>query len=178
MGLAIAYGVARQHGGWITVESEEGKGATFRFYLPQSVTTVLPTTTSLPPARRNIEQATVLVVDDEDIMRRAAERVLRKLGVDVVMARDGIEAIEVFKTQSNRIDIVLLDLNMPKMSGDEALEHIRSIDPHIPVIISSGHTRAVDHAPGESDAPLLYLQKPYTLSMVARVLNQLLTPKD
>jgi PAS domain S-box-containing protein len=174
LGLAIAYGVARQHGGWLAVESQQGRGSTFRFFLPRSNRVESIRAVPLPQNHRNIGNATVLVVDDEDIMRRAARRVLRKLGVDVIMARDGLEAVELFRSSKKRIDVVLLDLNMPRMSGDEALTLLRDIDPLIPIIISSGHTRAVDEDRLNPDAPLLYLEKPYTFQMLAQTLRKIL----
>ena len=172
LGLAIVYGVARQHLGWVTVDSTPGKGTVFRLYLPRATS---PSQPSLEPSgAHHTCGARVLVVDDEDLMRRAAERVLRRLGCKVVCARDGVEAVEVFEEQRNQIDAVLLDLNMPRMNGNDALLRIRQIDPNVAVIISSGHTRAITSPDSVRDPALSYLDKPYTADKVASTLARVL----
>lgn len=172
LGLAIAYGVVKQHRGWMTVKSEVGQGTEFTFYLPRSTSSDLPVPLRVPVTKASAGTLTVLVADDEDIMRRAAKRLLQKLGHHVILARDGVEAVKAFESAPTAIDVVLLDLNMPRMGGEEALRRIRSVRSNVAVIISTGHTRNVA-ATGIEGPPVVYLNKPYTIEMMAKILGKI-----
>lgn len=175
LGLAIAYGVIKQHGGWVSLDSTLGHGSTFRFYLPRAVDAV-PSKEDAP-ARSCLTHgnATVLLADDEEMMRRTAKRLLGKLGYGVIMARDGVECVEQFQAHAGEVDLIILDLNMPRLNGNEALSRIREIDPAVPVIISSGHTVALPEDPAVSYGPVSYMHKPYTLEVMSRTLRDALT---
>jgi len=178
LGLAIAYGVVKQHDGWMAVDSVLGQGTTFEFFLPRATE---------PAEIRKDEawasevtpqgSATILVADDEDMMRRTVRRLLSKLGYTVLVARDGLECVEMFAEQREAIDLIILDLNMPRLDGMGALARIRGIDPSVPVIVSSGHTTAIVEEASRSYAPVAYMSKPYTLDTVARTIKQALAHK-
>ena len=177
LGLAIAYGVARQHGGWLMVDSAPGQGTTLRFYVPRArASTPVPAEPSAPCGVSQ-RACTVLVVEDEDIMRRTIERILRKLRCETVCARDGLEAVEVFEAEHERVDVVILDLNMPRMNGRDALRRIRAIDPNVAVVISSGHTQVLSEKDPAWAGPVEYMEKPYSIKTVEKTLIKVLASR-
>jgi len=139
MGLYLVDKIIREHGGFVELESEKGKGTRFSIYLP------LPTKIAEPePAR---EEATnggltrkqkILVVDDEDVVRELIKGVLNDEPIEILEAADGSRALEIFQDQHDSIDLVILDMIMPGIKGDEVLRELRSIHSNIKVIISSG----------------------------------------
>jgi PAS domain S-box-containing protein len=140
LGLAMVYGVVQQHQGWIVVESTPGRGTDFAFYLPLASADDRP---EEDEEQREIEGIpgtgeTILVVDDEEILRRNLRLGLEHWGYVVLAAADGAEAVEVFRRHQQEVDLVLLDLSMPHMSGREALAAMRQIDPAVKVIILTG----------------------------------------
>jgi len=137
LGLASAYGIIKNHGGMVTVYSEEGHGATFRVYLPLSEKKALTDF----PAEEELKQGseTILLVDDEDMVVEVGQAMLEKLGYRVLIARGGEEAIQTVHAMGNQIDLVILDLIMPGMNGSKAFEHIREIRPDMRVMLSSGY---------------------------------------
>lgn len=136
MGLAMVYGVVKNHGGFITVESELGKGSTFTIYLPR---TEAETKKDISEIKTPLTGAgTILIVDDEEAIRNLLRDALSGLGYSVMVASNGREAIEIFNVDRDTIDLVILDLIMPEMGGEETLIRLRQIDPHVKVIIATG----------------------------------------
>jgi PAS domain S-box-containing protein len=176
LGLASAYGIIKGHGGYIDVESEKGSGTTFSIYLPatsetpkreQGVAAETPRTTSG-------KLGTVLLVDDEDTARDVGKRMLEAMGYSVFLAGDGIEAIEIYRINQEKIDIVMLDIVMPKMGGGETFDRLREINPDLKVILSSGYS--ID---GEASEILDrgcngFIQKPFDLKVLASKLKAIL----
>ncbi|HWA28727.1 MAG TPA: CHASE domain-containing protein [Lacunisphaera sp.] len=160
LGLAAVLGIVQTHQGALFVESAPGKGTTFRLFLP--ATQGQAAETAVPFAHQAAEiKGKVLVVDDEEPVRQVAEGALAVLGVSVVLAPDGQSALEVLRHQGDTIDLVLLDLTMPGMSGDETLRRLRELRPEIRAIIMSGYseteTRQRCASLGVSD----FLPKPF-----------------
>ncbi|HZD55002.1 MAG TPA: ATP-binding protein, partial [Candidatus Aquicultoraceae bacterium] len=174
MGLAMAYGIVKNHGGFLTVGSVPGEGAQFRILLPPSGKRVLstPPPGTEEPAARGTE--TVLFVDDEESLRLLAEEMLGGLGYRVLTAGNGIEAIRTFSENRGRIAAVILDMIMPGMGGEETFHRLRAIDPSVRVLLSSGY--AVEGRPRSllASGAAGFLQKPYRLAALASALRRVL----
>jgi len=179
LGLSAVLGIVRGHHGVLTVKSEIGKGTTFVVYLPPaSGVRVSSSSDELPPkAKEWTSSGVVLIADDEAPIRQATKRLLVKMGFEVDLASDGLEAIELFRRDPNRYSLVLLDLTMPGMSGNQVLQEIRRLQPLIHVIVMSGFSEDDASAMmNAEDAPNWFLAKPFDfaalLSMVQQVVAQ------
>jgi PAS domain S-box-containing protein len=159
LGLAIVYSIVRQHRGYIHVYSELGKGTTFRIYLPLIDT--LPVTSlikELTPSKGGTE--TILLVEDSEEVRTINRSVLQEFGYTVIEACDGEEAVRIFSENRDRIQLVLLDVIMPKKNGREAYNEICQIRPDIRVLFTSGYTADIIQRRGISDPGLNFIAKP------------------
>ncbi|SPE35041.1 Integral membrane sensor hybrid histidine kinase (fragment) [Candidatus Sulfopaludibacter sp. SbA3] len=178
LGLATAYAIIAKHGGHLSVESKLGYGTLLTIDLPASQQTPAPDAPSV--ARVQIGTARILVMDDEDALRKLLKTALAGFGYDVQTARDGAEAIalcETAKSSSRRFDAVLLDLTVSSgMGGAEAAVRLKELDPSLKLIVSSGY----------SDAPVMadfrrygfdeVIPKPWTLAEISEVFRRLLVP--
>ncbi|MHB1012941.1 MAG: PAS domain-containing hybrid sensor histidine kinase/response regulator [Desulfobacteria bacterium] len=168
LGLSTVYGIIKQHNGWINLESRAGKGTTFCAYFPEA--------TGLQEEAQEIPETTpsgmgkesVLFADDEELIRDLARQVMEMHGYKVFLAEDGMRAIDLFRSNREKIDLVVLDLTMPQRSGMEVLRAIRNIDPGVRVILSSGSPPA-EPAPGTT-----FLPKPYRAEMLAKAVRSAL----
>jgi signal transduction histidine kinase len=160
LGLAALQGIVRGHQGFVELESALGEGTTVRVGFPASSTHVQTVKKERPRSAAWLGSGTILVVDDEASLRRLAERVLVRCGFEVLTARDGVEAVEVFRDNTESISAVLLDLTMPRMGGAEALEEILRISPEARVILTSGfgHEGVAARFPGRR---VTFLHKPF-----------------
>ncbi len=174
LGLATAMAIARDHGGHIVVRSAEGAGTTVSVLLPlrQGPQMRASTRTLDEPGPM---QGVVLVADDEDLVRSAVRRVLTQAGLEVITARDGAEAVEAYLQRRSEIDLVILDLDMPVLDGEQALVRLRAIDPGARVLISSGFLDKTRHHKLRQTGIDGLLDKPYDsltlLRAVAAVLR-------
>jgi len=139
LGLASAYGIIRNHGGFITVHSELDKGSTFDIYLPASKKDSV-TEEKSPQQKILTGRETILLVDDENSNITVTKEILESLGYQVMIAGSGQEAIALYSEKGNEIDLIVLDLIMPGMGGGKAFDILREIDPSIRVILSSGYS--------------------------------------
>ena len=160
LGLSTVYGIIKQLGGYILVQSEPGVGSTFQIYLPlvQQARAVgreqpLPE----PPAKGT---ETILVAEDEPVVRGMIEMVLEKYGYQVLLAEDGQEAVEQFKTHRDTIKLILMDIIMPRKGGRQAFEEIRALDPAVKVLFTSGYTADFIQSRGDLDEEMELLMKP------------------
>jgi two-component system cell cycle sensor histidine kinase/response regulator CckA len=175
LGLAMVYGTVVNHGGLAQLESEEGAGTTVTICLPaMGEGEVESETTGRIEIPIMTRQGTVLLVDDEELIRASGQRLLHALGYRVLLAEDGAEAVEIYSEQRGEILMVVLDMVMPVMDGVDTFLKLRELDPDVKVLLSSGHTI-------EEKASLLlergargFLQKPYTLDALAEVMYQVL----
>jgi PAS domain S-box-containing protein len=165
LGLAAVEGIVRGHHGGLWVQSAPGAGTTVRVLFPSAA--IMPEADEGPrPAggSDNVrEGGTILVVDDEEGVRRVAGRTLERAGYSVLLAEDGPRGVELFRTRRGGIDAVLLDLTMPDMNGHQVLEALRNLDPAVRVILSSGFSELDLASRGEA-AVGVFLQKPYLAS--------------
>jgi len=176
LGLAMVYGIITQHHGWVECRSEVGVGTTFSVYLP------------LASAGQEGEQGwsgesslhaktgagTILVIDDEDAVRTVAARFLDRCGYRVLEAGDGSDGLAVFRRERDSVALVLLDISMPMMSGVEALEAMREVDPGVKVIIFTGDATRAEGIEGD----IIVLQKPFAMDELATAVRQILQARD
>ncbi len=161
LGLAAALGIVRGHRGAIRVDSRPGRGTSFKVFFPaveQAVVADEAPAVETPPFRGS---GCVLVADDEEMVRSVARLTLEGAGFTVLLAVDGVEAVEMFRKHCDELSVVLLDMTMPRMGGDEAFRQIRRIRADARVVLASGfhHQDAVDRFDGQR--PAAFLQKPF-----------------
>jgi PAS domain S-box-containing protein len=168
LGLAAVLGIVRSHRGALKVKSEVGSGSTFIMALPVVASASDVDRVVVIQKKAALLEGTVLVVDDEDSVRRTVTRVLQVLGCKVLAAEDGTVAVEIVRTFDKPIDLVLLDLTMPILDGVQTLRELRRIRPDLPVILMSGFAEA--HALAKFGEHRLsgFLQKPFTIDEVQR----------
>ncbi len=172
LGLASAYGIIKGHGGYIDVESKKGHGTTFSIYFPASrkkVQKVLRTADEIIKTT-----GTILLVDDEDMILKVEKELLEVLGYDVLTARGGKKAIEVYKKKGDKIDLVLMDMVMPDMGGGDAYDRMKEINLRARILLSSGYS--ID---GEAREILErgcdgFIQKPYTIKELSKKIREIL----
>jgi signal transduction histidine kinase/CheY-like chemotaxis protein len=172
LGLASVYGIVKNHEGFINVFSKKGQGTKFDIYLPASVKAVL---TPKKASEKFVKgRETVLLVDDEDMIIDVGTRMLKKLGYQVFIARDGQEAIEIFKKHPEEIDLVVLDMIMPKMGGGETYDRIKKIKPDVKVLLSSGFSINGQASEILNRGCNGFIQKPFNLQNLSQNLRAML----
>jgi len=175
LGLASAYGIIKGHGGYIDVESKKGKGTTFSIYLPASEKKVRK---AVKTAEQFIKgTGMVLLVDDEEVILEVGEALLETMGYRVLIARDGKEAIEVYRKNKDDIDIVLLDMVIPNMGGSEAYDRMKEINPKVKVLLSSGYSingQATEILERGCDG---FIQKPFSMKKLSIKIMEILRRK-
>jgi PAS domain S-box-containing protein len=176
LGLATVYGIVNQHNGFIQVESEPGKGSTFRVFLPVSETAsaddLRPPIFDDLPVRGGSE--TVLLADDHDGICEMAQSVLKAKGYHVLVAHDGEEAIEVYKAHGDRISLVLLDVIMPRRSGPEVYAAIKAIHPGVSVVFATGYSNETATLADLVERGVSVLRKPYSPAALCRRVREVL----
>ncbi|MEO0280820.1 MAG: response regulator [candidate division WOR-3 bacterium] len=175
LGLASVYGTIKNHKGYIDFYSERFKGTTFNIYLPLSTTEIEEevekegeTTLSL-----NIKKS-ILIIDDEESIRNSCKEIFEKEGLKVLTAKDGIEGIEIFEKNKEEIDLIILDMIMPKMSGKETFIGLKKLNRDIPIILCSGYSEE-----GEAEEIInmgveAFLQKPYRMKTLIETIKKIL----
>jgi signal transduction histidine kinase/CheY-like chemotaxis protein len=175
LGLSTCYGIIKQSGGHISLYSEQGRGATFKIYLPQvqqQSKTVMPRLESKELPRGT---ETILLVEDDPALREMAGTLLKRLGYTVWAAANGIEALSL-KQQRNvgHIDLLFTDVVMPHMSGKELADRVQSLYPHTRILFTSAYTESAIVHQGVLNKGVALLQKPFTPSALARKLREIL----
>ncbi len=174
LGLAVVLGIARAHHGFVSVESQPGRGSVFRIYFPLSANAMAPPPSTAAPALKATGNGTVLLVEDEPSLRAAVARGLKKIGFSVEEAADGVEALELFRQHRGRICCVLSDLTMPRMDGWETITALRELDANLPVILASGYSESQVMAGRHSHLPQAFLSKPYDFNQLQETITWVL----
>ena len=169
LGLAAVYGIVEDHHGLVELQSTPGDGSTFRICLPLPKPTA-PASSEAAPESHVIVKGTgcVLLVDDEDFFRDMAGQMLRRFGYDVITAADGEEALNIFRSQYRSIDVVILDMVMPKLNGRDTYVAMKEVYPEFKAIISSGFTLGRETTELLREEGVEFLQKPYRAAALSQ----------
>ncbi|MBN1665409.1 MAG: PAS domain S-box protein [Deltaproteobacteria bacterium] len=173
LGLASTYGIIKGHKGIINVYSEKGHGATFNIYLPAAESEAKKP--EPPASQARTYQGTVLLVDDEKMIREVTGALLKRLGHQVITAESGREAIALYQADRERIDLVIMDMIMPEMGGGEAIDRLREMNPDVKVILSSGYSlngEAKDIL--DRGGAQEFIQKPFSLDALSHKVQYIL----
>lgn len=178
LGLASVYGIVKNHKGFITVFSEKGQGSTFSIYLPASEKSI----SEKPPAEgpktsHHVVRGTgkILLVDDERLVLEVSGKLLERLGYSVIAAGSGREALELYAREKSGIDLVILDMIMPEMSGGETFNRLREMDPNLKVLLSSGYTLSGQAKKIMAKGCIGFLQKPFNIQQLSVKLRKILS---
>jgi two-component system cell cycle sensor histidine kinase/response regulator CckA len=177
LGLATVYGIVKQSGGFITVDSELGKGTCFKIYLPRrkvEAADAVPVEAVHVPARDVTGQDTILLVEDEEAVRSFAARALRMRGYNVLEASGGEEALEIVKNDADTIDLIITDVVMPNMDGPTMVRHVKALKPDLAVIFMSGYAEEAFRRSDQSSEDIHFLPKPFGLKQLAAKVKEVL----
>jgi PAS domain S-box-containing protein len=172
LGLASAYGIITNHDGFITVDSKLGNGTTVSIYLPESDKDPYHLSSREPATIRGSE--TILLVDDEEMILNVGQALLTKLGYMAIVAKGGEEAVKYMKEKGKEIDLIILDMIMPKMDGGITFDKIRELHPSVPVILSSGYSINEQATQIMRRGCNGFLQKPFGLSELSKKIRSIL----
>jgi nitrogen-specific signal transduction histidine kinase/CheY-like chemotaxis protein len=176
LGLAAAIGIVRGHKGALRVYSTPGQGSTFKILFPATRDGRKPAEVKPPiAARPGLQRGAILVIDDEEVVRRTAKATLERSGLDIVLAENGTEGVQLFQTLATKISAVLLDLTMPGMGGEETLLRIQAIRPDTKVVLSSGYNEVEVIRKFAGKGLVGFLQKPYTSAALIERIQAALT---
>ena len=177
LGLATVFGIVKGHNGVIQVESQVGRGSTFRVWLPASEA---PWVAEERPASSDSSRGaeTVLVVDDEETLRDLLERVLSSAGYKVLSASSGLEALHIFDERRGQVDLVILDLIMPRMNGLKTLDRLRERAPNVRVLLSSGYSDDKQTRDALARGARGFIQKPFAFQDILRTIRSVLDEQE
>ncbi len=176
LGLASVYGIVKGHNGYINVQSEVGKGTTFSIYLPASTEKVEA------QAQKGEEivkgQGTILLIDDEEYVLDVGEKILKTLGYHVLVADSGEKGVHLYETHKSQIDLVILDLIMPRKGGEETFDALKRIDPEVKVLLSSGYSMNGQTQEMMKRGCIGFIQKPFSVKEFSQKLREIIGKKE
>lgn len=177
LGLASAYGIVKNHSGFITVYSEVGEGTTLNIHIPVSEQDPME---DLPTENQDLVEGseTILLVDDEEIIIEVCKAMLGELGYAVMVAKDGEQALGIVRDRHEEIDLIILDLIMPKLDGEKTFKKVRSIYPNIPVILSSGYALNGQATQIMKMGCNGFIQKPFDIRELSKKIREVLNETD
>jgi CheY-like chemotaxis protein len=177
LGLSVVYGVVNNHRGFVQVESEPGAGTSFIVYLPVknvAAEQLGPDRTGAP--RQNIPQ-TILLVEDEDMLRELGISILESEGFHVLAAKDGVEAVALFETHSDEIGLVVCDLGLPRLGGREAFLKMKESRPGVRAIVASGYLEPAIRSEMLKAGVIDTIQKPYDFNDLLAKIRSIIAPQ-
>ena len=174
LGLSTVYGIVKQSGGNIWAYSKPGKGTTFKIYLPRLEHAAVSTIQKEDELQAFGGKETILLVEDEDMVRNLARLVLVEKGYTVLEAHDGIEALQIYEQHEEPIHLVLTDVVMPQMDGQDMIEHMTSLDKGVKALYMSGYTEGAIQHHGVLSLGRNFLQKPFTPTVLLHKVRELL----
>ncbi len=172
LGLASVYGIIKNHGGFISVESEKGAGSTFIIHLPASEEKTEEE--DHPESRPERGQETILIIDDEEMIVDVGRQMLEALGYIVLTAAGGREGIDIFQRNARSVDLVILDMIMPDLSGRETFEALRRRNPAVNVLLSSGYSLDSQAKDLMAEGCKGFIQKPFTMAELSRKIREMI----
>lgn len=176
LGLSAVVGIVKNHNGIIKVESELNKGTTFKIYFPVSKNIV--TSENVTEKQSFKGKGLILLIDDEEIIRKSGKQILEHINFEVITASNGLEGIELFKKFKNEIECVILDLIMPNMDGKEVFEHLIKLDENVNVILCSGYSESDIEKYFENKKISGILEKPYKINQLKEILSKTIALKN
>lgn len=171
LGLPVAQGALKTHRGCITVDNAPGRGCTFSVFLPILAGDIQRPKDNIPRASDMLAGGLVLLIDDQAMIRNVVKSMLEKIGFEVLVAKDGVEGVEIFRENQPNVDVVISDLTMPRMNGWETMAALRAIWSDIPVVLSSAYDESQAMVGHQSEPePQAFLRKPYHMEMLKATL--------
>jgi CheY-like chemotaxis protein len=177
MGLSVVHGIVKSYGGTITVESEAGKGTNFFVYIPlladMEANQYEQAAVDIPGGKESI-----LFVDDEEVIVQIGKVMLTSLGYDFVGTTDSLEALNLFRAQPERFDLIITDMTMPNMTGVELARELMSIQPDIPIILCTGFSETITPERAKAIGLKDFIMKPIITSQIATAIRHALDHKE